>query len=374
MPDGTAAADEAFGAALQRAAASAGNLVFSPASIAAALRMTLCGARGQTADEIAAALHLDDPAQAADGLRLLSAGLAELPGDGLVFRAPNTMWLQAGYPVEPAFIAALRDAAAVSVRDADFMHAAEAARREINDLIGKQTEGKINNLIAPGVLDGDTRLVLANAIYLKSAWRYRFPEQATGDDPFHPGGDAAPVGVPTMHLTENLPYLRGNGFQAVMLPYRGDRLAMIIALPDGPLDPLPPALADGLASLAGQVTRHRITLALPRFRLQTALDLVPLLRELGITLAFDRHAADFTGITTAEQLFVGAVVHQAYIDVDEQGTEAAAATAVTMRAMASMRRPDPITMIVDHPFVFEIIDTVTGLPLFSGRVSDPRPD
>jgi serpin B len=371
-PDRTAAADEAFGAALQRMALPAGNLVFSPASIAAALRMTLCGARGQTAAEIAAALHLDDPAQAADGLRLLSAALAELPGDGLVFRAPNTMWLQAGYPVEPAFTAALRDAAAVSVRDADFLHAAEAARREINDLIAKQTEGKIHDLIAPGVLDTDTRLVLANAIYLKSAWRYPFPERATSDAPFYPGGDASPVSAPTMRLTENLPYLRGDGFQAVMLPYTGGRLAMIIALPDAPLDPLPPALADGLASVAGAMARHRVTLALPRFRLRTALDLVPVLRELGVRLAFDRREADFTGITTAEQLFVGAVVHQAYIDVDEQGTEAAAATAVTMRAMASMRLPDPVTMIVDRPFVFAITDTATGLPLFSGRVSDPR--
>jgi serpin B len=374
-----AAADQAFGADLYRGLPSAGNLVFSPASIAAALRMTLCGARGATAAELARALHLDSPAEAAGGLALLSAALAGPHGDALVFRAPNTMWLQAGYPIEPSFTATLRQAAAVSVRDADFIRAAGAARQEINDLISKQTEGKITDLIPPGVLDADTRLVLANAIYLKAAWLHPFPEAATRDAPFQLAGGAPPADVATMRLTETLRYLRGDGFQAVMLPYRDGQLAMTIALPDGPLDPLPPALAGGLGGLAGlaglasQFTRRRVTLALPRFRQQSRLGLGPVLRDLGVRLAFDPREADFTGITTAEPLHVSAVVHQAYIDVNEQGTEAAATTAVAMAAMASMRPADPVTMIVDRPFLFAITDTAAGLPLFAGRVSDPRP-
>jgi serpin B len=368
-----AAADQAFGADLYRALPSAGNLVFSPASIAAALRMTLCGARGATAAELARALHLDSPAEAAGGLALLSAALAGPHGDALVFRAPNTMWVQAGYPIEPSFTAALRQAAAVSVRDADFIRAAGAARQEINDLISKQTEGKISDLIPPGVLDTCTRLVLANAIYLKAAWLHPFPEAATQDAPFQLAAGAPPVDVATMRLTETLRYLRGDGFQAVMLPYRDGQLAMTITLPDGPLDPLPPALAGGLAGLAGQLARRRVRLALPRFRQQSRLGLSPVLRDLGVQLAFDPQEADFTGITTEEPLHVSAVVHQAYIDVNEQGTEAVAATAVAMTAMASMRPADPVTMIVDRPFLFAITDTATGLPLFAGRVSDPRP-
>src|SRR5215471_7941315 len=152
--------DDAFGAALYRLlAADGGNLVFSPASIGAALRMALCGARGQTAGEVAAALGLPGPQAAAGALRLLSRGLADLPGDDVVLRAPNTMWVQSGLPLQPGFTAALREAAAVSIRDADFIRAADAARREINDLIGKQTEGKITDLLPPGTINAMTRLV-----------------------------------------------------------------------------------------------------------------------------------------------------------------------------------------------------------------------
>jgi serpin B len=390
------AADGAFGAALYRLlATSGGNLVFSPACIAAALRMALCGARGQTATEIAAALRLQGheadaaglpeheadaagprlsgPQAAADGLRQLSAGLADLPQDGVVFRAPNTMWVQAGMPLQPEFTAVLREAAAVSVRDADFRRAAEAARLEINDLIEKQTEGKITDLLAPGVVDGDTRLVLVNAIYLKAAWAHPFPEQATSDAPFYPEGPGTgtPVTTAMMRLDKDLRYLRGDGYQAVVLPYAGPRLAMTIVLPDGPLDPLPAELASGLSGLPGRASRHRVSLTLPRFRQEAEFDLVSVLQQLGISQAFDAETADFTGITTAERLSISEVVHKAFINVDEQGTEAAAATAITMsRSVAHIPAP-PVTMIVDHPFLFTITDTTTGLPLFLGQVTDP---
>ncbi len=370
----TPAGDEAFGAALYRLlAADGGNLVLSPASIAAALRMALCGARGQTAAELATALRLRGPDAAAGGLRVLSAALADLPGDGVTFRAPNTMWVQAGLPLRPGFTAVLREAAAVSVRDADFARAAEAARGEINELVEKQTEGKIAGLVPPGALDALTRLVLVNAIYLKAAWAHPFPERATRDAPFYPGGPgaAAAVTVPTMRLTEELPYLRGDGYQVVLLPYLGGRLAMTIVLPDGALAGLPDDLTAGLGGLAGQARRRRVSLALPRFRQECAFGLVPVLRQLGIRQAFSRGEADFSGITAAEPLCISAVVHKAFIDVNEKGTEAAAATAVVMRVMAAMAPARPVTMIVDHPFLFAITDTATGLPLFLGQVTDP---
>jgi serpin B len=370
-----AAADEAFGGALYRLlAAGSGNLVFSPASIAAALRMALCGARGQTADEIAAALQLSGPDTAADGLRLLSAGLAQLTDDRVVFRAPNTMWVQSGLPLQPEFTATLREAAAVSVRDADFIRAAEAARLEINDLVAKQTEGKITDLLAPGVLDPLTRLVLVNAIYLKAAWVHPFPEGATSDAPFYPDGQGAgtPVTARMMRLTAGLPYLRGDRYQAAVLPYAGGGLAMTIVLPDGPLATLPKGLAGGLADLTRRAQPRQVSLTLPRFRQEGQFGLLPVLTQLGIRQAFSPDDADFSGITTAERLHISAVVHKAYIDVDEQGTEAAAATAVVIRPLAAMRPVEPpVTMVVDHPFLFAITDRTTGLPLFLGQVTDP---
>jgi len=367
--------DDAFGAALYRLlAADGGNLVFSPASIGAALRMALCGARGQTAGEVAAALGLPGPQAAAGALRLLSRGLADLPGDDVVLRAPNTMWVQSGLPLQPGFTAALREAAAVSIRDADFIRAADAARREINDLIGKQTEGKITDLLPPGTINAMTRLVLANAIYLKAAWAYPFPESATSDAPFYPEGPGtgSAVTVRMMRLTENLRYLRDDGYQAVLLPYRGGRLAMTIMLPDGPSDPPPADLAARLGALTRGDARRRVMLALPRFRQEGEFGLIPALQQLGIRQAFQPGEADFTGITTAEPLSISAVVHKAYIDVDELGTEASAATAVAIRAMAAVRpAAPPVTMTVDHPFLFAITDTSTGVLLFLGRVTRP---
>ena len=368
-----AAADAAFGGDVYRLLAGGGNLVFSPASIAAALRMALCGARGQTAAEIASALHLEGEPPA-EGLRLLSAALAGVPGDSLTFRAPNTMWVQSGLPLRPEFTAALREAAAVSVRDADFGRAADQVRLEINELVAKQTEEKITNLLPPGTLDTLTRLVLVNAIYLKAAWAHPFPEDATSDGPFYPAGPGAgtPVTARMMQLTEDLGYLRADGWQAVVLPYQGGRLAMTIVLPDGPPGALTAGLAAGLPGIARRASRRRVRLTLPRFRQESEVGLIPALQRLGVQEAFAPQRADFTGITTADRLHISAVRHKAYINVDEQGTEAAAATAVVMRALAMVRPAQPVTVTVDHPFLFAITDTATGLPLFLGQVTLPR--
>jgi serine protease inhibitor len=390
-----AVADEAFGVDLYRVLGGGGsNTVFSPASIAAALRMALCGARGKTASEIAEALHLsgDDTLEAAqEGLRLLSE-VARDDGKGtdLTLRAPDTMWLQSGYPLLPTFTSALRGAAAVSVRQADFGQAPDGVRAEINRLIADQTAGKITDLLGPGTISADTRLVLANAIYLKAAWATPFPEGATGDAPFYPDAAGGPAGgqagqeggqaggaaltVRMMRLTTELPYVRGDGYQAVLLPYKGDRLAMAVVLPDGPLSAFQPRLsADGLRGLLAAATRRRVALSLPKFQQRASFGLIPALRQLGIESAFGA-GADFSGITTAEALVINAVVHQAYIDVDEEGTEAAAATAIGFRPLAARRLPDPVTMTVDRPFLFAILDTDSGLPLFFGQVASPESD
>ncbi len=408
---GPVSGDEAFGADIYGRLPGQGNLVFSPASIATALRLVLLGARGETAAQIAAALHLAIPdgaapaVQAAQDLQAVSAILSDLAAGDLTLRAPNAMWVQSGLPLEPGFTAAVSAAAAVAVRDADFRRAAEQARQEINQFIAEQTAGKIRDLLSPGVVSAATSLILASAVYLKAAWAHPFPAGATQDaafylDPGQPGsgqpgsgqrgsgqpGSGTQVTVPTMRLRARLRYLRGEGYQAVELPYAGARLGMVIVLPDpasGP-DSGDPADAGPGRLLAGGVVRdtgpgglraglapRQVSLALPRFKVTSGFALRPVLAALGMPLAFTDEA-DFSGITAAQRLRIDEVVHQAYIDVNEAGTEAAAATAVVMTAAARFTKPEPpVVMIVDRPFRFAITDLGSGLPLFLGRVTDP---
>ncbi len=363
--------DDLFGADLYRVLGGTGNLVFAPANIAAALQMALLGAQGETATQLAATLHLAKPQDAAAGLLQTCARLDGLAGEHLTLRAPNTVWVQSGLPLQPDFTAALAQAACAQLRAADFIQAAGPARQQINDLISEQTAGKITGLIPPGVITEYTRLVLASAIYLKAAWTYPFPPGATQDAPFHPApGTERPV--PTMRLQERLGYLRGDGYQLVQLPYVGQRLGMVIVLPDGPLAPVESRLAhDGLGGLLAGLATRQVTLALPRFRVTGQISLGPALTALGMPLAFTSRA-DFSGITTAQPVHISDVVHQAYLDVDEQGTEAAAATAVAIRASARVRDPGPpVEMIVDRPFLFAITELASGWPLFLGRVTNP---
>ena len=377
-PTGTAertaaTADAAFGADLYRVLAEgAASIVFSPASVASALRMALSGARGETAAELARALHVDPSSRPEDaavsGLSLVPAGR---DGGSAVFRAPNTVWVQAGLPLRAAFTGRLSRAAA-ALAEADFAAAPEAARAEINRVISAQTEGKITGLLPSGAITALTRLVLASAAYLKAAWAHPFSERATADRPFYPDGPDGPsLAVPMMRGTAARSYLRGDGYQAVLLPYRDVGLAMAVLLPDGPLTALRPKVAAaGLGGLLAGTAPHQVTLSLPRFRLEAAFDLIPALERLGITEAFGGDA-DFGGITSAEPLQIGAVAHKAYIDVDERGTEAAAATGVVIRTRAAVRPQQPVTMVVDRPFLFAIVDTSTSLPVFLGQVVRP---
>lgn len=371
-------AEDAFGTDLYLLLSERGeNTVFSPASVAAALQMALCGARGDTAAELAKALHLSAspdsaPDEAAQALRHLSAIVNETAEAGTAdFRVANTAWVQSGFPLLPGFTGRLRDAAAATLAHADFAHAAETARNEINRVIAEQTAGKITDLLARGTLNSFTRLVLANAVYLKAQWAEQFPPNATRDAPFHPD-ETSSKNVPMMRGTATRSYHRAGGYQAVLLPYQHSGLAMAIVLPDGPLSTLRPRLSgNGLRDLLGDMSAHSVTLSLPRFRVESSFELIPALKQQGVTTAFGADA-DFTGMTEAEQLWIAAIAHKAYVDVDEYGTEAAAATAVVIQALAAMLKPPPrVEMIVDRPFLFAIIHTATGTPLFLGQVTNP---
>jgi serpin B len=365
-----AAADDAVGADLYRMLPAAGGLVFSPASIAAALRLALLGARGQTAAELAAVLHLSSPGEAGGGLALLGSVAG---GDaGVTFRAPNTVWVQAGLPLRPEFAGAVTALAAAAVHATDFAGDPGRACADINAVIADQTAGKIPDLLGPGSVGAATRLVLASAVYLKAAWAHPFPAGATSQAPFH-AEDGRELSVPMMRVTARLGYRRGDGYQAVVLPYAGGRLAMAVILPDGPpglAGPVTGRLATGgVAGLLAGTAPQQVRLGLPRFREQARFELGPALQRLGMTTAFS-DKADFGGITEAGQLAAGSVAHSAFIDTGEHGTEAAAATGVTMVA-AAMTTGSPVEVTVDRPFLFAITDTASGLPLFLGRVTEP---
>lgn len=378
QPARTARAVDAFGADLYALLTEqAPDVVFSPASVASALGMALAGARGQTAVELAAALHLTGPPDAGPtGSGPTGAGLPSLlallpggaPDASVTLRAPSLLWIQSGLALRPEFTALL-EASAV---EADFAHAPEAARAEINRVIAEQTGGKITGLLPPGVVSVMTRLLITSAIYLKAAWTDSFAESDTTSAPFYPDGQGHPsLTVPMMRAASARSYVRGDGYQAVMLPYRGG-LAMAVVLPDGPVAALREKLrAGGLAGLLAGAARARVRLSLPKFRLQASAELVPVLQRLGVREAFTGDA-DFSGITGAARLLIDAIVHKAYVEVDEHGTEAAAATGVVFRPTAAFPAVQQVTMTVDRPFLFAIIYVATGLPLFLGQVSHPR--
>jgi serpin B len=375
----TAHADAAFGADLYRKLAlrpqptspdrppvAGGNVVFSPASIAAALKMALVGARGETAAELANALHAGDGSGAAAAL----ADLADIRSGGdLILRAPNTLWLDSALSVRDEYLRQL--AGGVSVERCDFSHAPDAARERINAAVADATAGKITDLVQRGLIDSATRLMLVNAIYLNARWAHPFPVEDTKDKPFYPERMSA-TAVPSMRLLARLAYHRGDGYQSVLLPYTGGTLAMAVLLPDGPLSEFTGS-ADVAAMLSGLLAggaECRVDLSLPRFRIEAGFRLEDTLRSLGVRRAFES-GADFSGISD-EPLSISAVVHKAWIDVGEKGTEAAAATAIVMRTLAVVRKPEPdVRLVVDRPFMFVIADTATGLPLFLGQFARP---
>ena len=374
--DALSAADGLFAGDLYRAVADSepGNLAMSPASVAIALQMAYAGARGRTAAEMAKALHvtgtapLDVAAAAATFLR----DLAPLATDKReLLSIANNVWVQSGLPLVPTFDTAMCTGFGAGMRRTEFSSDPEGARQSINAAVAAETRDKIQNLLPPGSIDSTIRLVLTNAVYLLAKWASPFDGAATNPRPFH-GTDGSTFSPQTMEQQATFGYRNGDGYQAVRLPYAGGRLAMTILLPDAGVGPLEQRLAtDGLGPLTAGLRDTPLTLDLPRFRFTWAADLTSALQSLGMTTAFTG-AADFTGMTTAEPLSIGFVRHQAFIAVDEKGTEAAAATAVGIVGSAMrVTQPTGITVRVDHPFLFAITDTTTGLPLFLGRVTNP---
>ena len=358
-----------------------GNVVFSPSSILTALAMTYAGAAGTTAEEMASTLHFSLQGDALhQALGSLDATLesrswqqTSVQGEpeGVLLKTANSLWAQQDLLFEQPFLDTLAANYGAGVRLVDFTTAVETVRAAINEWVSDQTNTKIPELIPEGVLDELTRLVLVNAVYLDATWASQFDPLATADGEFTTlAGNK--VTTPMMHQTVPLAYAAGEDWQAAELPYLRDELAMLLILPEpSAFAQVEARLATGLMDdvVGGLVSGYDVNLTLPKFtfRTQAALN-VPLL-TLGMTTPFDPSAADFSGMTTQASLYISDVIHEAFIEVDEEGTEAAAATAVAMRLTAAPS--ESVELTVDRPFLFAIRDRDTGAILFWGRVTDP---
>jgi serpin B len=346
------------------------TVMFSPFSLSEALAMTSAGARRQTATQIAAALDFGlPPARLHAAFNAADQALRAASGPGTSLDIANALYGQQGMSFHHAFLGVLARDYGAGMRIVNFAGATEAARGAINHWVSTQTHGKIPQLLAPGEVDQLTRLVLTNAVYLHATWRSPFSKQNTGPAPFHaPNGT---ISVPTMHQTAVLEYRRGAGYQALELPYRGGRLAFDILLPDhGQLPSLLGRLTTvGPLALIGGLASRDVTVALPKLKLRTGLQLADALAALGMPRAFIPGQADLSGIAGPPgALYIKQVVHQADLNVDEQGTTAAAATGVVVNITAAQAA---IPFGVDRPFVFVLRDIKTGAILFTGTVSRP---
>ena len=350
-----------------------GNLFLSPYSISTALAMTYAGARGETAGQMAKVLHFDVPA---DRMHVAFAAMIRQfnEGEGRPYKlsVANALWGQEGDRFRPEFLGILADKYGAGMRQVDF-RSSEQARGTINAWVEGETAGKIKDLIKPPSPSPDTSLVLTNAIYFKGSWADPFPEKATRDEHFAVTKDE-PVRVPMMHQTRRFHYLDGGTFRALELPYAGKTLSMVVLLPkavDGLAEFEGGLSAKGLVGRLVGLRPRMVEVALPRFQMKASFELQDVLSKMGMPAAFGGGGgADFSGINGKRDLSISAVIHEAIVDVNEEGTEAAAATAVLMPRSASIPEPT-IVFRADHPFVFLIRDHRTGSILFLGRLVNP---
>ena len=375
-----ARSSNAFGFDLyQRLRGKPGNLVISPASVTTALTMPWGGARGETAEQMRKVLHLEGTA---DEVMATSGRLSrdlQNPSRPIVFRIANQLFAEKTYKLVPAYVEKTRAAFGAPVELLDFNTATERSRVRINQWVESKTEKRIKDLIPPRGVEPDTRLVLVNAIYFLGDWQVPFEPGETRPLPFHLTASEK-KNVPTMVREGGFRYALKEGVTAVELPYKGGELSMLILVPNEieGLAAVESALdANKLDAIVGALNRDRIELSLPKFEVNPgeSLSLGEDLKAMGMPLAFDRDRADFTGIANppnpADRLVLAKVFHKGFVRVDEEGTEAAAATAVMGVMAGAAPGGGPRRIRVDRPFLFLIRDNASGLVLFLGRVSDP---
>jgi serpin B len=364
-----------------------GNLFFSPYSISTALAMTYAGARGQTETQMAKVLHFPtlagekvppEPAMqegqfhSAFGVVVKDLNQRAKKGN-YELAVANALWGQKGYKLLNDFLRLIETEYGGRLTEVDFVTATESARKTINAWVEEKTKDKIKELLKPGVLDTMTRLVLTNAIYFKGDWARQFKKDRTKQSPFTLASGEK-VDAPMMNQTGEFRYMKAEDFQALELPYVDNELSMIILLPKE-TDALPKfektLNLEDFSQWLDRLHRREVIVSVPKFKMTSQFSLASVLTSMGMADAFSATAADFSGITGGRDLFISAVIHKAYVDVNEEGTEAAAATGVTMRLTSVGPTQTPVFR-ADHPFLFLIRDNHSGSILFIGRLMNPQ--
>lgn len=353
------------------------NLFLSPLSISMAMAMTYTGARGSTADEMASALRFtlpQDRLHPAFGwldLQLESRGLGAQGKDGQPFRltVSNSLWGERQASFAAPFLDTLAQHYGAGIKLLDFIASPDPSRLRINDWVAQRTEQRIRNLLPDGSISSDTRLVLVNAVYFNAAWQHQFNATATADAAFT-RLDGTTATVALMNQTEHFNYAEGSGYQAVELPYDGGELSMLVLLPaagqflafEQTLD------TTRFAEIQAALRSSYVRLGLPKFKLEGGFSVKTALQALGMNAAFG-DAADFSGISTNAGWRIFDIYHKGYADVDERGTEAAAATGVVVGVTSVP--PEPVVFRADRPFLFAIVDRPTNTLVFLGRFVAP---
>ena len=359
------------------------NLFYSPSSLSSALAMTSMGAKGNTAVQMAKALHWEALAQ--DQLHPEEKQfLDDLQGSntaGNELLAANRLFVQKNFSLVQEFVEGTKKFYDAEIALVDYQKDAEGARKEVNGWVEAKTKHKIKNLIPEGVFNSLTRLTLVNAIYFKGFWQYQFAEKSTRPQKFFVS-ESEKVKVQMMHLTTNFKYVGNDGeldCQVLEMPYQGEGLSMVILLPHDTY---------GLAKVEESLTHERlqkvlacmsgpqkVKVSLPRFKLTQQFLLNNILAKMGATDMFDESKADFSGICAGPEswLYVSHVIHKAFVEVNEKGTEAAAATAVVVKIRSAIPRRIPVPVFcADHPFLFMICHKASGAILFMGRMVKPE--
>jgi len=343
-----------------------GNLILSPFNIATALSMVLQGARGQTADEISAVLDQLPASAAVDQL------MKDANTGGNQLLTANALWVERGFRVLPDFQQVIETRYHGALREVDFSGNPEQARAAINSWTEQHTKNKIRELFGPGSLNGANRLVLTSAVYFYGKWQSAFAAKATRPEPFRLAGSGT-VTADFMHQTGTFGYAETPSAQILEMRYAGTPVVFDIVLPKPPasIADLDAAIGpEELASWLGAIASRTVEVAVPKFRAEAEFSLKEALSQMGMPTAFTGRA-DFSGIDGRRDLLLSSVLHKAFVDVSEEGTEATAATGVAV-ALVAMKMPPRTVFRADHPFLFLIRDTRSGAILFEGRLMNPK--
>jgi len=358
----------------QLAAGSEGNLFLSPYSISTALAMTYAGARGETEAQMAETLHFALPQESLhEAFKKLLESQKSGGEESYELAVANALWGQKGYGFLDEFLELTRSHYGAGLKEVDFAADSESARRTINAWVERETRNKIQDLIPPNSLSPLTSLVLTNAIYFKGKWEVPFEKNRTKEESFFTIGGKT-IETPLMHQVDSYGYFEQDAFQALELPYIGDALSMVIFLPrekEGLADFEKTMTLENLKDWTARLSRRRVIVALPKFEMTSQFSLKETLQNMGMKDAFGGDA-DFSGMTAQNDLNIDKVLHKAFVEVNEEGTEAAAATGVIMARTSLSHQPRPPLFRADHPFLFLIRDKRSGSILFLGRLVNPK--